>query len=78
MTDIASDELFILDTEPSTLPQTPEEETAFPSPTTSNRSVLENQSSGSVLDDDTPELRLVLEGISHASSHNLYQPISST
>lgn len=53
--DIASDRLFILDTEPSTLPQSPEDESMFPSPATSNK-----QSSNSVLGEETtPELRLV-------------------
>lgn len=50
--DIASDRLFILDTEPSTLPQSPEDESMFPSPATSNK-----QSSNSVLGEETtPEL----------------------
>lgn len=52
--DIASDRLFILDTEPSTLPQTPEDETAFPSPVTSNK-----QSNSLLGEETTPELRLV-------------------
>jgi hypothetical protein len=53
--DIASDRLFILDTEPPTLPQTPEDETVFPSSATSNK-----QSSNSMLGEETtPELRLV-------------------
>ncbi|XP_069679384.1 eye-specific diacylglycerol kinase isoform X2 [Periplaneta americana] len=57
VTDIASDRLFILDTEPSTLPQTPEDETAFPSPATSNK-----QSSNSMLGEETtPEFSHLLE-----------------
>jgi hypothetical protein len=52
--DIASDRLFILDTEPSTLPQTPEDETVFHSPAASNK-----QSDSLRGDETTPELRLV-------------------
>ncbi|PSN37266.1 Eye-specific diacylglycerol kinase [Blattella germanica] len=52
ITDIANERLFILDTEPATMPQTPEDETAYPSPATSNK-----QSSNSMLGEETtPEL----------------------
>ncbi|PNF21722.1 Eye-specific diacylglycerol kinase [Cryptotermes secundus] len=54
--DIASDRLFILDTEPSTLPQTPEDETAFPSPAASNK-----QSNSLLGEETTPELSHLLE-----------------
>lgn len=49
LTDISTEALYVLDT----LPQTPEDETAFPSPATSN-----HQSPSSLLGDQTtPELR---------------------
>ncbi|XP_021928119.1 eye-specific diacylglycerol kinase [Zootermopsis nevadensis] len=48
----SSSGIFILDTEPSTLPQTPEDDTAFPSPAASIK-----QSSNSLLGEETtPEL----------------------